>query len=530
MRIVAALGMLAGSLLIAISSVAARQTPPIHALVVGIDNYNSLRKLEGAANDARDISSSLRAIGARDVVVLLDAQASRAEIVKSFRELAARAKVDGGWLVFAYAGHGGQEPERIKSDEADGRDEAFLLAGYANSGTANAERIVDNDLYSLFAAVDPNVPILFIADSCHSGTMTRSVDARARPYSTRSSPYGPILADSLPPPPAESRSKSYAELPNVIFVASATDSEATVELPIEGMPRGAVSWYMARAFEGRADANGNGVTTFGELRQYIGVTARNATENRQHPTVNFLPGRDADALPFASNKMTGGNEDTELARIGVWVSGGSTSLLNEVPGAIAATSARTADLLWDKARGQVLNNALGDVLAEQPAGRSPQSFIAGVTDKWRALRELKLMSAAQPLAISIGPRGEGALYSGGQVEVAVAQRSNPALKYLTLINLAGDGTVQWLFPSSDVGTEAGPLPASARPGFATKVGPPYGADHVIAIATTNDPRDLRQQLRVLDGQLAATSALTIIRTALNGQAHAIGVAGLYTGK
>lgn len=527
----AALGMAAVALAVAQAPEAANAqaaVPAAHALVVGIDDYVSLRRLQGAANDARDIFASLRSNGVSDAVLLLDRQATRDAIFVRFRELAARAKADGGWLIFAYAGHGGQEPERLAGDEADGKDESFLLSGYANQGSPTAERILDNDIFTLFSQIDPKVRILFIADSCHSGTMTRSVDPRTAKYESRDAAYGPIVDDALPPPPASTKGRSYAELPNVIFVASSTDAEATVEIPIDGKARGAVSWHMARAFGGAADSSGDGVTTFSELRRYIGESARMATENRQHPSVNYLAGREGERLPFGRGGGASAAPAAELPRIGVWTIGPAQPDFSQIPGATPAASRQAAELVWDPARGQVLNNGLGDVVAERPAQRSDLAFLSGVAGKWRALKALKLLRSDVPLRIEIGPLGDGARYTRGTVTIALPAIP-PDLPYLTVVNLAGDGTVQNLFPKPGDPVESGRLPPGGGPRFSNVILPPYGADHVIAIATQTDPAQLRSRLQSLEQLSASTEAYAAIRDAVRNQRHAIGIAGIYTG-
>src|ERR1700746_2335903 len=50
----------------------------VRALVIGIDDYQHVRKLKGATADARDIDSSLRTMGIRDVTTLIDADADPA--------------------------------------------------------------------------------------------------------------------------------------------------------------------------------------------------------------------------------------------------------------------------------------------------------------------------------------------------------------------------------------------------------------------------------------------------------------------
>ena len=62
------------------------------ALVIGIDDYQHVRALKGAAADARDIASALRALGIADLKLLLNADADRATGLREFGSVVARAE------------------------------------------------------------------------------------------------------------------------------------------------------------------------------------------------------------------------------------------------------------------------------------------------------------------------------------------------------------------------------------------------------------------------------------------------------
>ncbi|VFU09595.1 exported protein of unknown function [Methylocella tundrae] len=105
----------------------------VHAIVVGVDQYQHLARLKGAAADARDIETSLRAMGVQDVTALYDDKADRDSILKNVDDLSARIR-PGDLVILSIAGHGAQEPERVKGSEADGKDAVFLLAGFDTAG------------------------------------------------------------------------------------------------------------------------------------------------------------------------------------------------------------------------------------------------------------------------------------------------------------------------------------------------------------------------------------------------------------
>lgn len=501
----------------------AADRPPIYALVIGIDAYVAAAPLKGAVNDAREITRALQAVGARQVVTLTDAQATRARITQAIVDLGKRAGQDSGVLMITYAGHGSQEPERLAGDETDGKDEVLVLGGFRTRGEGTQERLLDNDIYRLLAAVPRNVIILFVADACHSGTLTRSADPRAAEHPTRLAKYGPIIDDRLLPPPSATLRTEADDLPNVIFVSSALDNEVTPEVLLNGKWHGAVSWFFARALRGDADSDGDGSTTLAEFRQFLVTSARLAAENRHTPGVRFLAGRGASAFP--ASQAADARTKEPPGPIKLWI-------LGKAPlpaGAVAAHSREEADMIWDVAARQVIANTAGDMVAEQGERQTDIAFMAGVLDKWRSLPGIRRLIAARPLAVHIEPRGSGARYVAGKVRISVGPRESPRLRYLTIFDIAGDGTVQVLFPRRSRPAEASALDPGFAPAPEARVQQPFGADHVIAIATSDDPTELRTGLFALEGRQAASDALRLIETASSGTDHAIGMAGLYTG-
>ena len=101
----------------------------VRALVVGIDDYQHVRKLKGATADAHDIDSSLKAMGVRDVTALINEQAERSNVLREISALVERTK-NNDIVFLSIAGHGAQEPERIKGSQPDGMEDVFLLPGF----------------------------------------------------------------------------------------------------------------------------------------------------------------------------------------------------------------------------------------------------------------------------------------------------------------------------------------------------------------------------------------------------------------
>jgi hypothetical protein len=278
----------------------------IHALVIGIDRYQHGRPLRGAVNDASDIADVLRRRGVRDVTLLLDDAASRAGISAGWSQILSVAR-PGDTVLLTYAGHGGQEPERVKGSERDGMDEVLLLGGFSQRGPGTRERIFDDELHRWFTeAGTRGLEVVFVADACHSGTMMRGYDDRAGALSVRYAPYA-VEDDELlidVPPAADFVAVDQA---NVTFLAAGQDNEKVPEIPIRlasgrVVMRGALSYTFARALDGAADENGDRVLDRVELERYVIENVRMLAESRHTP--ELLPRAAADravlSLPGAT--------------------------------------------------------------------------------------------------------------------------------------------------------------------------------------------------------------------------------------
>lgn len=99
------------------------------------------------------------------------------EAVLGAVERAAGELEAGDLFLLTYAGHGGQVPDRNDEDEEDRSDETWV---------AYDRQIVDDELYASWAKFQPGVRILVVSDSCHSGTVTRAIEANVPdPVATR---------------------------------------------------------------------------------------------------------------------------------------------------------------------------------------------------------------------------------------------------------------------------------------------------------------------------------------------------------
>ena len=481
------------------------------ALVVGINDYAYEKKLKGAVADADDMEQALRKFGVRSVTTLRDREATFERVSGAWTDMVRKAK-SGDVIFWSYAGHGGQEPTSRKDLEgASGKDETLLLAGF-HPKSAPRERIVDKEINAwLKEAGDKGLRVVFVADSCHSGGLTRGVKADARGDVTYRSgnPYERI---ALPPSPASvaGAAISMETLPHVTFLAAVEKNKLAPEVVINGQKRGALSWAFARALEGDVARTTKGALTRGALEGYMRVKVRQASDFQQIP--EFAPRSAKSEIEVMSVGETGSPPTpatTVSGDITVGAGGGAAPtaiaagskirlrILNADGGREAriagglrnvelAAEGQTADFAWDAKAGQLIS-ALGDVVAHEVA----EPFLNGALEKWRTVAVLKDMAVKRNLDVNLvdGDR----LYRQGE-EVKFASGSI-ALPYVTVLNLAPDGEIQFLYPSKTdpkQWTPGQPYAVSAR------VTPKYGAEHLVVIATSKPLSVFQDQVRTIN--------------------------------
>ncbi len=153
------------------------------ALCVGINNFKNYpgSALQGCVNDANDMQTLLKKwLGFKpgDIVKLTDSQATKANIMKSLKEMVDGArKGKYSYLVFSLSSHGTQVPD-TSGDEPDRADEAFCPHDLAEAGGVWDPRyiIVDDELHDLFVQLPEGVLLEVYLDTCHSGTGLKAVD------------------------------------------------------------------------------------------------------------------------------------------------------------------------------------------------------------------------------------------------------------------------------------------------------------------------------------------------------------------
>ena len=261
----------------------------IYVFSVGINNYKSSRisNLSGCIKDVFELKKKLQSIYSveeSNYTILLDQQATRQNIINTFRKHFSRLR-DEDILFFHFSGHGSWEMISEPFVEAEiqppgTRNE--LLVTY-DSRTDNILPIADKELRWLLAEIQqttslknlPNgIKAFFLFDCCHSGSMLRfegndvkirTIDGVRRPRSVEEYLEGQVSSTQLP-------------TVNYLSLSACSPKESAIENDQGGL--------FTRAFLNALEGNEK-IKSFADLYFLTRNQLRLETNNRQHPFIEY---------------------------------------------------------------------------------------------------------------------------------------------------------------------------------------------------------------------------------------------------
>ena len=150
------------------------------ALLLGINDYKSrdISDLRGCVNDVENIEQMLVdtfGFRGRDIRTRVDSEVVLSRIEKDWQWLVKDAN-DGDQLVFHFSGHGSQVLNEGDDEEEDNLDE--ILCFYDMDFDDPDTYLIDDQIHEWTQELPNGVKMTFLLDCCHSGTGTRSMNAR----------------------------------------------------------------------------------------------------------------------------------------------------------------------------------------------------------------------------------------------------------------------------------------------------------------------------------------------------------------
>jgi hypothetical protein len=522
------------------------------ALLVGIEDYPNPRlKLRGVRDDVELVRKALvqRGIFSHgELKILLDRQATKANIVKGFKEWLTNGTSPGDTVLIYYSGHGMQVWDEI-GDSEDGLAQALIcwdakilapkerrvfhgVAGHAWNVGKTQNLLLDNEINTLLKKMTGRT-VIFVCDSCFSGTMYKDLDPFFVQNKTIDQPEGyESVFDKRTTEDVVLKAKRRTSgitgnvvIPGVSLAAltSSEDSEPSQIRRFDRDPKGfhsVFTWFLYHGLTG--EANGNGAITLGSLADYVrkGVKQAGFAQTPQHV---FSPETLA-SLPLVSPSSTARLAAPTPApkppamerpsRIGCSI--GATGVSShEVQQLKSRLGQAIPSIFWTEEtnegscrialekKGDVYGARLSDSTGsswETNQGPSLAAIVEGVTGNLRAFviqknlealrnRISRLRFDVQVKVKSPRTRSDGEV-AGGDFVRFESKTKTPG--YLYLFNVNSAGVINPLYPPLNA------LPEKLKPdqavllgaGDAFQVKGPFGKEMVFAILCEKPPPGL----------------------------------------
>jgi hypothetical protein len=324
--------------------------------------------------------------------------------------------------------------------------------------------------------------------------------------------------------------------------------------------RGALSYAVARAIEGNADADHDGKVTLKELFANIRQVVYQLSDQRQNVVTTSSPSRSPDtevAFAFtrgiALTQGTGQGTGPGPSASAPQPAAATASLTNNIVAALSprVTEPKAApvnapirlaaldgradyfrtlkvrdstlqavqptdnpDLIWDPASHDVI--AWGDVVAYGVE----LADLPTVIERTNAMRSLKSMATQSPQILRVSP-DDRVHHRNQLVDIELSEVKGRAV---VLFNVSSDGTVQLLYPK---GTDA-PAAGSASMQVQLRVGEPFGAEQIIAVTAQQRMVDLEDILLQFNRRRASGQIVKSLARYIPPDAR-IGSVGFFTG-
>lgn len=210
-----------------------------YAVIISVADYKNFTPDDGdlkyAVNDAVSFADFLKSkkggsVPEVNIVLLTDAQASKADIIAKSKALFAKAKKNDR-VIFFFSGHGSRG--------------CFMPY---DAGDIGNNLIYFHEIKSIFRCAKCNTKLLF-ADACHAGSMKKGLSSNVELNETS-------VEDS----------KVTSNL-NIAVMMSCQSDERSLEC--SDLANGLFTYYLKEGLSGKANRDGNQYITIQELYYYV---------------------------------------------------------------------------------------------------------------------------------------------------------------------------------------------------------------------------------------------------------------------
>jgi len=294
------------------------------ALLIGINKYKAVPKLQGSLNDIetmRQVLLTRWGFAEQNIAVVKDEAATRAGMLAALEQLVQDAGPS-DTVYFHYSGHGSQV-EDLNGDEPDDHLDETLVPQDGRSG--DVRDITDDELDAIFARLRSK-NALIVLDSCHSGTATRSLDIRTRsiPRDMRIDIYK--KADAATP-------KTRAIVPVItsryVVMTGAASYQEALDGPVDGRYHGFFTYALSRSLTTSSPQASPREVFTGVERELKRIQTHFGRSSMPEPQLEAPPALLDKALLGSGQSATGSLSSTRLPWIETQIgSAGQVTLIN----------------------------------------------------------------------------------------------------------------------------------------------------------------------------------------------------------
>lgn len=453
------------------------------ALLIGINYHgadSNIRRLGGAVNDAKDLYDLMTqslGISPDDILILTEQQATRKAILSAFQHWLIEGTRPGDTVFFQFSGHGAQVPDPFGTQQTDPLKKkdpkyqqfAEAIAGYDTtlnpSDKSIGNLIFDTELNHLLRQIQDREITLFL-DFCHSAGVTRNFTGTQPVTRFLTLPWDPRETNVIVPPGAVSyatrgiiRRKADWQPPYTVLAAVQYYQEAH-EYPVFRGHNGAFTYPVLKLLRANPGAQFTNQDVFSYAVSFI-RNVEGIAPSDQSPV--FLGPPDAANRPFALLAVSGDTAPPEIPpsprseKMGVRVMGRALPLKADIEAALRqsdyadVSQVRPYLIVEVTAGGVDIFHAAGRQVATVPAGTRALSGVMQILEGQYIVRELaSLENPTAPFMVDLWIDEPEKFRFSTRDRVTLYYRINrlpgnrPA--YLTLVNVAPDGTISILYP------------------------------------------------------------------------------------
>jgi len=467
-------------------SFTARSEAKFRALLVGIDYQNadsSIPGLRGAVNDVKDIYSLMTdtlGIPKDSIRMLTEEQATREAILSNFREWLINGTKAGDTVFFQFSGHGVQIPDTSgtqpqdpvkKNDPAHKKlAEAFVPFDTQIDPNTKAIKnlIPDSEFHGLLSQIKDRDVTLFL-DLCHSGGITRDIANTGAVTRNLKLPWQPeetrvVGSSDIRGFSVRKRSDDATWHPDYAFFAAVKYFQSAYEYPMNHGKNGAFTYPVLSLIKANPQARYTNKEILAYARQFVHQTMGIA-DNIQEPVFYGPEGSPDKPFVLLAQKSSAMNISpasvqttiSDIGKTGVRVSGEDDERKSQLISSIissefAKVEEQHPDVIAEfRSDGVHLCNAAGKRIRLIPISPALISDLMKAIEGIHIVRELAVLeNPGAPFVTELWIDEPGKTVFKSEDKITLYYKVNGLPKgktaYLTLLNVAPDGSVSILYP------------------------------------------------------------------------------------